>query len=232
MQVPNPLFEAIPPFRRMMVFIDGENLVFRFQEMCKKWQVNESFMPNVSYHKDVYVWVAHMLPCVGMHEVIRCTLYTYLQGSEEDMREVEAKIRKLSFCGHKNSLLPNQMTPSVFKKARGKKAKGVDIGICVDALSHAARDHYDTAVILSGDRDFLKLIREIQSYGKQCYVGAFSSGLSDELQNAVDHFFLLDEPFFGKVKVAQDPLPASQRTRIDRAKPRSYPVVGLAPYCY
>ena len=25
---------------------------------------------------------------------------------------------------------------------------------------------------------------------------------------------------------------AAQRTRIDRAKPRSYPVVGLAPYCY
>jgi len=115
-------------------------------------------MPNVSYHKDVYAWVAHMLPSVGMNEVIRCTLYTYLQGSEEDLREVEAKIRKLSFCGHNNALLPNQMTPSVFKKARGKKAKGVDIGICVDAHSHAARDHYDTAVILSGDRDILKLI--------------------------------------------------------------------------
>jgi uncharacterized LabA/DUF88 family protein len=205
MQVLNPLFQAIPPFRRMMVFIDGENLVFRFQEMCEKWQANESFMPNVSHRKDVYVWVTHMLPCVGMHEVIRCTLYTYIQGSEEDMRKVEEEILNLSFRGHNNSLLPNKITPSVFKKARGQKAKGVDIGICVDALSHAARNHYDTAVILSGDRDYLKLIREIQSYGKQCYVGAFSSGLSYELKNAADHFFLLDEPFFDKVTTARDP---------------------------
>ena len=203
MQPPNPQFDAIPTFRRMMVFIDGENLIMRFQDMKKTYKINEHLFQNdTSIINDVYVWNWHMLPCVGMHEVIRCTLYTYVQGDPVKTKDVENTIRILTFPKHRNSMLPNLITPCIFNKKKGGKAKGVDIGICVDALSHAARDHYDTAVIISGDKDYLKLLKEIQSYGKQCYICAFSEGLSDELKNAADCFYLLDNPFFGENKIS------------------------------
>ncbi|MGD7035160.1 hypothetical protein [Methylotuvimicrobium buryatense] len=44
---------ALPNLGRMMVFVDGENLVLRFQAM-----VAEGRMPidDIAYEKDIYVW--------------------------------------------------------------------------------------------------------------------------------------------------------------------------------
>jgi len=184
-----------------MIFIDGENIVMRFQEMCKIYKVcDHNYPDNAKHEKDVYLWYSHMVPDIGLHEIVRCTLYTYVQGSDCDRDRIESDIKKLKFWRHGNSTLPNTITPKIFIKRKGMKAKGVDISISVDALSHAAKDHYDTAVILSGDGDYLRLIDEIQSFGKQCYVGSFSEGCHPRMKIVPDMYFSLDDFLFSGVK--------------------------------
>ncbi|MCI5150500.1 MAG: NYN domain-containing protein [Candidatus Electrothrix sp. MAN1_4] len=51
-------------------------------------------------------------------------------------------------------------------------------------------------LLLSGDGDFVPLVREVVHTSKQMYVGAFSLGLSEALRNEVDMFIDLDPLFF------------------------------------
>ena len=44
---------SVPSYRRMMVFIDGENLVFSFQKLKEK---GLKPIDQVEHLKDVYVW--------------------------------------------------------------------------------------------------------------------------------------------------------------------------------
>ena len=74
-----------------------------------------------------------------------------------------------------------------FRKIRGKKQyslrlgeavrgghgdlrqKGVDILIAIDALSKAYQNHYEAAIFLMGDRDFIPLIKAVKDAGKKTY---------------------------------------------------------------
>ena len=187
--------DAIPAFRRLMIFVDGENLVSRYQAMVSKgWVPRED---EVCHIKDVLVWHPSFSHLVRMDEVIRATYYTYVVGSYEYVKEVRETIRNLKFLGHRNSSLPNTLTPKVFKKnRRSAKAKGVDIQITVDILTNAYRDNLDTVLLLSGDGDYIPVIEETQRCGKQCYISAFSDGLHPELPLIADRFYCLDGTMF------------------------------------
>jgi uncharacterized LabA/DUF88 family protein len=89
------------------------------------------------------------------------------------------------------------MCPRVFKKpSNSKKAKLVDISICIDALRHSNNRDVDAIFLLSGDSDYMPLIKEVMRNGTQVWLGAFSSGLSRKLRPLVDQFIDLDPLFF------------------------------------
>jgi uncharacterized LabA/DUF88 family protein len=57
--------------------------------------------------------------------------------------------------------------PVVFKRdSDQKKAKGVDIALTKDMLSHAFRDNYQIAVLVAGDGDYVPLVEEVKRLGK------------------------------------------------------------------
>jgi uncharacterized LabA/DUF88 family protein len=68
------------------------------------------------------------------------------------------------------------------------KQKEVDVSIAVEMLMHAVNDHYDVAVLISGDRDFIPAIHAIQSLGKKVELAAFRNNTSDEVIHIVDEF--------------------------------------------
>jgi uncharacterized LabA/DUF88 family protein len=186
---------AMPAFRRLMMFIDGENMVFRYQSMLAKgWTPRDD---DVCHIPDVLIWHSSFSQLVRMDEVIRATYYTYVVGDENRLTEVRNLIRTLSFSNHRNSALPNTLTPIVFKKSgRSTKAKGVDIQMTVDILTHVHRDNVDTVLLLSGDGDYIPVIQEVLRCGKQCYVSAFSDGLHHDLPLIADQFYCLDGTMF------------------------------------
>jgi len=70
--IPGP--RPMPSFRRMMVFIDGENIVFCYQRLLEK-----GFSPkdSVKHLRDVYVWEENSIINPGLHDIIRANYYTY-----------------------------------------------------------------------------------------------------------------------------------------------------------
>ena len=87
--------------------------------------------------------------------------------------------------------------PTVFKKSKqDQKAKGVDITFARDLLMHAVHDHYDVAVLIAGDGDYVPLVDEVKRLGKGVYVAFFSRcGLAQELARSSDTFFDLTNLF-------------------------------------
>ena len=75
--------------------------------------------------------------------------------------------------------------------ASGAKKADWDVGIAVDAIRMA--NTYDVAVIVSGDGDFVPLLKHLQwGLGKGVEVGAFGKTTNSQLRETADTFVDLD----------------------------------------
>ena len=199
---PVPQHVVLPPLGRMMVFVDGENIVQRYQAMLDDGYKNRKDA-KISHVKDIFVWSPHLSVKTGLNQVIRANYYTYAFGDDNQVQKIRDEIKSLPSGQYSDpraatvvGQLHNQLYPVVFKKIRSKKAKGVDIQLTVDILSNVYKDNVDTIYLISGDGDYKPVIEEAIRHGKQVYVAAFSSGLTNDLNNIADKFINLDERYF------------------------------------
>jgi uncharacterized LabA/DUF88 family protein len=180
----------VKPTRRMMVFVDGENLVLRFQDMLRRGYIPRN---DLFHDPDVAVWHPSFTYLAQFHEILRVTYYTYVVGDEPRVAQVRESLRKQTFEKHWASLLPNSLTPCVFKKdSKDRSGKGVDIKLCVDVLGHVYRRNTDAVLLMSGDGDYKPLIDEVLRNGVQVFLSAFSDGLNPRLRDIVDSLYELD----------------------------------------
>jgi uncharacterized LabA/DUF88 family protein len=197
----DPRQVPLPQLRRLMIFIDGENMVCRYQEMIKHGRKPRD---RAVLHKvDTYIWSPDTwVP--RFHIVVRATYYTYVKGDNLKVEAVSEELRQMKFdqfsvAGQPSMVFsPDRLYPSVFKKSKGAKAKGVDIKMTVDILTHAYQDNLDSILLISGDGDYKPVIEECIRRGKQVYIAAFSSGLSEGLKLIADEFVCLDDIYFEK----------------------------------
>ena len=190
-QMPN----RTSPHRRMMIFIDGENLTFSYQKTLIS---NQNLIPTiaVTHLKDTYVWHQNSVENLK-HEILRASYYTFTVGSDEKLNEISKTIKQLTFRTDIFSALPRNLRPYVFKKSKQEtKSKGVDIQMTVDILANVYNDNTDTILLMTGDGDFLPLIKEISHAGKQIILASFNCGLNEKLLNEVDHYYELDKFYF------------------------------------
>jgi len=179
--------------KRWMLFVDGENFVIRAQEFAQGRGL--SLERGRYYEPDVFVWFpdhpgTHHWPYSSSLEqplepsAVRSYFYTSVAGNDECIQEVRRLLWSL------------KLQPEVFKRAKGGKSKGVDIALTKDMLAHAFFNHYDVAVLMSGDGDYVPLVDEVKRLGKVVCVAAFSSsGLSPALRLSSDAFVDLEAPF-------------------------------------
>src|ERR1035438_8581163 len=100
---------------RWMLFVDGENLTIRSQELAKDsgYQLIETFR----YKRDCYVWPVQnaqqiLIPVHGEPLPLRSFYYTSLRADHDGIEKVRANLWQLGF------------EPHVFKRHRdGVKAK-------------------------------------------------------------------------------------------------------------
>lgn len=71
--------------------------------------------------------------------------------------------------------------------------KEVDVAMACEMVVHALRDHYDVAIVVSGDRDFIPAIQHVQMAGKRVEVAAFANSVSSELIKVSDRFYELEK---------------------------------------
>lgn len=184
-------------------FIDGENLVARFQTMVAKGHVPNGWHVHIP---DVFIW-HHEITDISLFRISRLSYYQTVVGDEDKLNHVREQIRATKYYYHEDlkdqgHIEPyGRLSPRIFKKAsKGVKTKSVDINLTVDALRHANQPKWDVIWIFSGDGDYLPLVEEISRLGKQVWLSAFSSGLNPRLKHAADDFFSLDDVFFKPIE--------------------------------
>jgi uncharacterized LabA/DUF88 family protein len=152
----------------------------------------------VIHEPDVFVWHRGLLsPDYGEEEIRRVTYYTSAVGDDEKISAIQRQIGDLKFRGRTRSGgWPFTHTPRVFKKpAKTHRSRLVDVSLTIDVLQQVHSRNVRDVGILSGDGDFLPLIRAAKQGGARVTVLAFSDGLSPLLRDEADAFHLLDDYF-------------------------------------
>lgn len=187
---------SVQPSSKVMIFIDGENLAIRYGEIISKAELEKQ--PHVEYEESIYVWSKCISEILIKHDfrVIRNHYYTSVIGNDVKSVEIEDKLKNLGI-----------ESPVVFKKRKGKKSKRVDITLAVDMLSHAHKKNFDVAVLISGDEDFVPLVKAVRQTGRSVVIWFFSEGqgLSDNLRRSADHYFNIGDFLLNKERWERGP---------------------------
>ena len=77
-----------------------------------------------------------------------------------------------------------------------RQEKGVDVSLAVDMLTMAFDGHFDVALLLSADADFVPLVKKVQAVGKRVVAVSLHSRYSVDLRGAVDDFIRLRKSWF------------------------------------
>jgi uncharacterized LabA/DUF88 family protein len=165
--------------KRMMVFVDGENLAIRYGNMLKDRGLQAPLHRNdFLYIPNVAVWTYLLFQTgVNIEEewIIRTYFYTAIQGDQPKIAEIG---KQLKHAGVE--------APRVFRRDKNRGSKQVDISLATDMLRHAAHKHYDIAVLIAGDEDYVPLVEAVQGEGARVHVWFLPDGLSPALQHSAD----------------------------------------------
>lgn len=189
---------------RTILFIDGENLVFRYEAMLAEGRKPD---PGVIHIPGVFVWHPQITQWCLL-DVVRVYFYTSTSGDDDKLVALREKIGGTTYkydyqLGDDYSGTA-QLVPVVFKKlASSRKSRLVDIHIAIDMMRFSHNASIQNLFLVSGDGDFVALIQEVMRNGKETYVGALSSGLAPELRYTPDEFIDLDGIFFKKATKAR-----------------------------
>jgi len=74
-----------------------------------------------------------------------------------------------------------QQKPVIISPTGKKKQKGVDIFIYKDIVELAEEDTYDKAILVSGDSDFLDIVRKLKELKKEIEIWSFKKSISRAL---------------------------------------------------
>ena len=64
---------------------------------------------------------------------------------------------------------------------RTRAEKGVDVAIATKMLTHAMTRAFDTAILVSGDKDYLDTVRAVKNHGLRVEIVSFRHSLSHDL---------------------------------------------------
>jgi uncharacterized LabA/DUF88 family protein len=175
---------------RVCVYIDGMNLFKRLEYIVKRTDLAvEPFVRRlVGPERRLvrsYFYTAPLTSAadierqrdqMGFFEYLRNAPYLDLRLGE--LRDREVRCAK---CGERRVM---------------EVQKGVDLALGVDMVSHAARNMYDVAILVSGDGDFVEAVRAVKDLGKHVEVAAFPDGLAKRLQQTSDRWEKLGATWF------------------------------------
>ena len=149
---------------KTVVLVDGENLVFRFQEILKQGRTPLS---NVKHIKNCFVWAPDII--AHTNDIVRVSYYTTVVGDEKKFDEVNNSISEAEydFTTLSDQEWNGTLVPYLYKKKKdGTKTKSVDINLTIDTLRYAYGETIDKIIIISGDGDYIPLFREVMARGE------------------------------------------------------------------
>ncbi len=192
------------PNERVAIFIDGGNM----------FHASNFLQVRINYKKLIDIlrkdrWL------------LRAYFYTGIPTGDlpkeykEQWKKQQGFLNELQNIGIKVKTMPLKKTPE------GYIEKGIDILIATDMISLAFRNAYDTAILVSGDSDFIPVIEEIQELGKRVENASFKRESSYNLRRICDDFILLDnfkDKFTTPLNPPKEEIKEEEISFIDRLK--------------
>lgn len=179
-------------YRQFMIFIDGGYLRSKIKEKFGHDKIDFSGLPWILADKAKWGTI-HM-------EFSRIYYYDAIVDYKEDKEKHEAQesyfenIRKINNYEVKLGRLIKT------SKENGYRQKGVDVLLAVDMISKAHLNHYDIALLLAGDDDYLDMVKSIKDFtGKRVYGAYFESNASKKLIESFDKRIPITEDIINQI---------------------------------
>jgi uncharacterized LabA/DUF88 family protein len=177
-----------------MVFIDGNNLYHSLKHVMGRTNLDfQEFSRRL----------------VGDRQLIRVYYYNAPLNREDDedkYRQQQSFFDSLDtvpyltkkFGRLEKRLVKQTLPDGTFVSVPTYVEKGVDTFIVIDMLSHAFKDHFDTAILVSGDEDFAVLVENVKDLGK--HVEVANLGGSYILRQTADKYVLIDKELLNGIQ--------------------------------
>jgi uncharacterized LabA/DUF88 family protein len=149
---------------KIAVYVDGANAYFAQKEALGWWIDWPSFLSVMKEGR----------------ELVSVRWYQAYRGTPEP--EQDRFLHHLTLIGF---AVRKKILKNIFDKITGETTvKGnLDVELTIDALTEA--NHYDTAILVTGDSDFVSLVEALRSRGKRVWVVATQQNVAVELRQAV-----------------------------------------------
>ncbi|MDR2944349.1 MAG: NYN domain-containing protein [Methanosarcinales archaeon] len=156
---------------KVMMFIDYRNIIRSVDTM-----------KSLPFKLDLEILVRQLL---GPRELVAAYVFDSkgAMGLEDASKRLHDKLRYLGFrVVVRDAYDPNR-----------QEQKEVDVAMACEMVVHALRDHYDVAIVVSGDRDFIPAIQHVQAAGKRVEVAAFANTVGSAVIQSADKFHELEK---------------------------------------
>lgn len=154
---------------RVVIFIDGSNFYHSLKDKYGRSSINFAKLA---------VQLAHQ------RTLVRTYYYnaSVLQADGEDRYRAQQRffqgLRKLPYFDLRLGRLEKRGTTVV--------EKGIDVRISIDMLQQAYANVYDTAVLVSGDADYVPAVEAVKGSGKHVELAALPKGRANQLVQVAD----------------------------------------------
>jgi uncharacterized LabA/DUF88 family protein len=180
---------------RVCVFIDGSNLYFALKRNNK--------MTRVDYYQ-------FSLALAGKDRKLVRTFY-YNATFDSAHFSDKAKSQQSFFDSlDRTPYLELRLGRIIQNREGHRMEKGVDVRMAGDMVYYAARDFYDTAIVVTEDQDFAPAMGLVKDLGKHVELAAFPDAQNREMVRAADRVLALDEVVNGHAALIFPPAQSSE----------------------
>ncbi|MBY9004224.1 MAG: NYN domain-containing protein [Candidatus Lokiarchaeota archaeon] len=148
--------------QNVIIFIDNSNIFHSFQSLnfqCDYYQLKEII--------------------IGNRNLVEANLYTGIMYPVREKDKVwYSSLNKMGYT---------LKTRAIKVAPNGKKTeKRIDVLMAVDIISSAFEKNIDTIIIVSGDSDFVPVVKKLKDLNKKVEVWSFRKNLSQQLGGLLD----------------------------------------------
>jgi len=177
---------------RIMVFYDGA--YFRQGQIYFRYKEKRGWFSLPQLHSCIEHYVAGKMKLgVEITKVVGAHYYDGRPTTRIADAEQLTKERNFEMALMSAGIVPHYLELSEAPKSDSQaddqnyrvRQKGVDVELALDALDYGHGNRFDAAVLITGDRDFVPLVRKLTSLDKQVVIGYFEFQGWDDTRN--DH---------------------------------------------
>jgi len=166
-------------YRSFMIFIDGGYLRNGIKEKFGHEKIDFSGLPWIFANKARWGTIQMEFTRIYYYDAI-----VDFRDNQEKYKEQDSYFENLRKIDNYEVKLGRLIKTS---KEDGYRQKGVDVLLAIDMISKAHLNHYDIALLLAGDDDYLDMVKSIKDFtGKRVYGAYFERNASKRLIDSFD----------------------------------------------